>query len=118
MKPMPCTASGERTSIPNRTPHQVKANIPSATRPTSSTPCSERSGAGLQPSASPKATVITRPSTCSQNWPITSPVMIDSRLTGIERKRSITPSVMSVAVAVPAPITPKASDWPMIPGNR
>ena len=60
---------------------------------------------------------MTMPSTCSQNWPITWPVMIDSRLIGIERKRSITPSVMSLEVATPAPMIPKASDWPMIPGN-
>ncbi len=30
----------------------------------------------------------------------------------------MTPSVISAEVATPAPITPKASDWPMIPGNR
>ena len=43
--------------------------------------------------------------------------MIDSRLIGIDRNRSITPSAMSLDVATPAPITPNASDWPMIPGN-
>ena len=44
------------------------------------------------------------PSTCSQNWPMTWPLMIDRRLIGIERKRSITPSVMSFEVATPAPM--------------
>ena len=37
---------------------------------------------------------------------------------GIERKRSITPSAMSDEVATAAPMTPKASDWAMIPGKR
>ena len=58
------------------------------------------------------------PSTCSQNWPMTCALMIDSRLIGSERKRSITPSVMSWDVATPAPMIPNASDCPMIPGNR
>ena len=49
---------------------------------------------------------------------MTCALMIDSRLIGIERKRSITPSVMSWEVATPAPMIPNASDWPMIPGNR
>ena len=51
------------------------------------------------------------------NWPVTWALMIASRLIGIERKRSITPSLMSFDVATPAPMIPKASDWPMIPGN-
>src|SRR6516225_2424439 len=37
MKPTPCMASGERTSIPSSTPIQVKANIARTIRPTSST---------------------------------------------------------------------------------
>ena len=61
---------------------------------------------------------IVIPSSASQNCPITWPVMIDRRLIGIERKRSTTPSVMSLEVATPAPMMPKASDWPMMPGNR
>ena len=100
MKPIPCIASGERTSIPNRTPHQVKANIPSTISAASSTAC-DGVRCGFQPSARPKPTTITMPSTCSQNWPITWPLMIDRRLIGIERKRSMTPSVMSLEVADP-----------------
>jgi hypothetical protein len=41
------------------------------------------------------------PSTCSQNCPITWPVRIDKRLIGIERKRSITPSVIEQALGDP-----------------
>ncbi len=37
MNPIPCIASGERTSIPNSTPHQVKAKMPRAINATSST---------------------------------------------------------------------------------
>ena len=116
MNPIPCIASGERTSIPSSTPHHVKANTASTISARSSTACSGVS-CGFQPRISPNETTITIPSTCSQNWPITWPLMIDRRLIGIERKRSTTPSVMSLDVATPAPITPNASDWPMIPGN-
>jgi hypothetical protein len=40
------------------------------------------------------------------------------RVTGRDRNRSMTPLEKSVAVATPAPITPKAMLWPIKPGSR
>ena len=52
MKPIPCIASGERTSIPSSTPHHVKANIASTISASSSTACGGVS-CGFQPRISP-----------------------------------------------------------------
>ena len=73
----------------------MKAKIPSSHQRRQLDAVRRASGAGPSRAPARTPTVITRPSTCSQNWPMTWPLMIDSRLIGIERKRSMTPSVMS-----------------------
>ena len=117
MKPIPCIASAERTSIPKSTPAQVNATTPSMRSAARSSACPALR-CGSQPSASPKPTTIVIPRIASQTWPITCAVMIARRPMGRERKRSTTPSIMSLEVATPAPIVPNASDWPMMPGKR
>ncbi len=50
--------------------------------------------------------------------PMTWAEITDIRVTGSERKRSTTPVAKSVAVATPAPMTPKARLWPRRPGQQ
>ena len=71
VKPTPCIASGERTSIPNRTPAQVKANIPSSDQPGELEAVRERQMRASSRESTPNTTTIAIPSICSHIWPIT-----------------------------------------------
>ena len=117
VKPTPCTASGDLNDRPRTIPAHMNANSVKRTRAIATT-TSPKLMTGLQPSANPRPATTTTPSSASQNWPSTWPVSTDRRAMGSDRNRSTTPSCMSTAVAVPAPMTEKAICWAMTPGRR
>ena len=69
MKPIPWTASGERTSSPNRTPAPREGEQAEGHQAQRARGRAASGEVGAPAEGRPKTTMITSPSTCSQNWP-------------------------------------------------
>jgi hypothetical protein len=115
-KPTPITASGVRTLRPRKMPIHTITDANSRIRTIAS-----RLGPtswGRQPTMRPVPRTTTidtaMPSSSARNCPL----RYAPRGVGSVRKRSTTPSPMSVAIAVAGPISPNANDWMRMPPTR